>query len=149
MGNDNGFDMGNENGFDMGNDGLGEEAETKPKGDATAFIEEDAEERALIEAARRDQEMRLRAIREKEEQEVKDKRDRKAQAQKELNEWYQKKRYKIENKRRQNEEEELNFIRTREQHKKSKNPWEKILDNVEIDPKRADGIILWLIMIFV
>jgi flagellar motility protein MotE (MotC chaperone) len=133
------------NQFDMGGDAFGlkndvEEAEHKPKGEATTFIEEDEEERALIEAARRDQEERLRALREKEEQEMKDKRERKAQAQKELNEWYEKKNKKIDSKRRQNEDEELTFIRTREQHNKSKNPWEKILDNVEIDPKRAEGI---------
>lgn len=60
----------------------------KTKGEATTYIEEDAEERALIEAAQRDQQERMRKVREREDQEARDKRDRKQQAQKELNDWY-------------------------------------------------------------
>jgi|AntRauMFilla1563_2_1112583.scaffolds.fasta_scaffold375880_2 hypothetical protein len=44
-----------------------------------------------------------------------------------------------ESKRKQNKEEEWAFYKTREEHKSSQNPWEKIIDNVEIDPRKFEG----------
>ena len=38
-----------------------------------------------------------------------------------------------------NKEQEWAFLRSREDHKKSKNPWEKILDNVEISKSGIIG----------
>ena len=38
-----------------------------------------------------------------------------------------------------NKEQEWAFLRSREDHKKSKNPWEKILDNVEISKSGIVG----------
>lgn len=55
------------------------------------LVGENAEELARIDAAQRDMQDRLRKIREKEETEMTQKRERKAQAQKELNQWYQSK----------------------------------------------------------
>ena len=46
----------------------------------------------------------------------------------------------VQAKRKQNKEEEWAFLQTREEHKKSKNPWEKIIDNVEIDHKKYLGV---------
>lgn len=44
-----------------------------------------------------------------------------------------------ETRRKQNKEEEWAYLRTREEHKKSKNIWEHIIDNVEIDPRKFTG----------
>lgn len=45
----------------------------------------------------------------------------------------------VDAKRKQNKDEEWAFLRSRDEHKKSKNPWEKIIDNVEIDARRYIG----------
>jgi len=45
----------------------------------------------------------------------------------------------VEARRKNNKEEEWAFIKTREEHKKSKNPWEHIIDNVEIDARKYLG----------
>ena len=61
------------------------------KGDKVTEIGEDAEEIARIEAAQRDLQEKLRALRDKEEQEMAEKRAIKQRAQEELNAWYQNK----------------------------------------------------------
>lgn len=110
-----------------------------PKGDQVTNIGEDAEELALIEAAQRSMQERLSQLRHKEEEELAQKRALKQKAQDELNEWYRQKNAGGEAKRKQNKEEEWAFLQTREEHKKSKNPWEKIIDNVEIDQRKYLG----------
>lgn len=85
----------NHNDFDTGFEQPGqiEEYKAKPKTKLTGDDSdpETPEELKLIEAAQRDQQERFRKLREKEDQETTEKRSRKAQAQKELNEWYAKK----------------------------------------------------------
>ena len=49
------------------------------------------------------------------------------------------KNIEIDSKSKQNKEEEWAYLQTREEHKKSKNPWEKIVDNVEINPNKYLG----------
>ena len=110
-----------------------------PKGDQIANIGEDAEELARIEEAQRNMQERLNSLRLKEDEEITQKRALKQKAQDELNEWYRKKNTAGEAKRKQNKEEEWAFIQTRDEHKKSKNPWEKIIDNVEIDQRKYLG----------
>lgn len=110
-----------------------------PKGDQIANIGEDAEELALIEASKQAMQQRLAQLRQKEDEELAQKRALKQKAQEELNEWYSKKNTAGEARRKQNKEEEWAFLQTREEHKKSKNPWEKIIDNVEIDPRKYLG----------
>ena len=111
----------------------------KPKGEKASHIQADAEELAIIEAAQRDLNERLRKIREKEEEELIEKRALQQKAQQELNSWYERKIASVQSKRKQNKEEEWAFFQTREEHKKSKNPWEKIIDNVEIDQRKYLG----------
>jgi hypothetical protein len=122
-----------------GNDGFGEFEDHKMKGEKITEFQEDAEELAIIEAAQRDQQERLRRARDKEDQEMNEKRQKKQKAQEELNEWYRQRDAKIQNRRKNNKEEEWAYLKTREEHKKSKNPWEKIIDNVEIDSKKYLG----------
>lgn len=118
-----------------------DEFETKQvsKGDRVDMIEEDAAELAQIEAAKRDQDERLRKAREKADQELVAKRALKQKGQDELNKFYAGKAKEIASKRTQNKEEEWALLKTREEHKKSKNPWEKIIDNVEIDARKYLG----------
>ena len=120
-------------------DGFGGFEEHKMKGEQITEFQEDAEELAIIEAAQRDQQERLRRARDKEDQEMNEKRQKKQKAQEELNEWYRQRDAKIQNRRKNNKEEEWAYLQTREEHKKSKNPWEKIIDNVEIDSKKYLG----------
>lgn len=120
-------------------DGFGDFEDTRMKGEKITDLQEDAEELAIIEAAQRDQQERLRKARNKEEQEINEKRERKQKAQEELNNWYSKRDTKIQSKRKINKEEEWAYLQKREEHKKSKNPWEKIIDNVEIDSKKYLG----------
>ena len=82
---------------------------------------------------------RLRQVREKEEDELRLKRERQADAQRQLNEWYAQRNTEIETKRKQNKDEEWAYLRTREEHKKSKNQWEHIIDNVELDPRKHES----------
>lgn len=46
----------------------------------------------------------------------------------------------IHARRKNNKDEEYEFLKTREEHRNSKNPWEKIIDNVEIDPRKYLGL---------
>jgi hypothetical protein len=109
------------------------------KGDRVDMIEEDAAELAQIEAAKRDQDERLRKARERADKELIAKRALKQKGQDELNKFYAEKAKDIASKRKQNKEEEWALLKAREEHKKSKNPWEKIVDNVEIDARKYLG----------
>jgi hypothetical protein len=92
-----------------------------------------------MESVQRDQEERLRKVRGKEDEELTAKRESKQKAQDELNKFYSDKNKEIAAKRKQNKEEEWALLQSREAHKKSKNPWEKIIDNVEIDARKYLG----------
>ena len=56
-----------------------------------------------------------------------------------LNDWYEKRSQKIEQKRKANKESEWAFLQLREEHKHSKNPWEKIIDNCEMNKSKYSG----------
>ena len=97
------------------------------------------EEIQLLEAAQRDQDERLRQIRLKEDAELQLKREKQQSARLELETWYSTKQSEVDFKRKNNKEEEWAFLNAREEHKKSKNVWEHIIDNVEIDPRKYEG----------
>ena len=78
----------NEHEFDQPNQFEVAIAPPKPKLTGDDSEPETEEELKLIAKAQNDQQERLRRLREKEDQETTDKRARKAQAQKELKEWY-------------------------------------------------------------
>lgn len=138
-----GFGANNGNFDGQADDGLGglpqEKAINKPKvGHAfeAPLTEEEEHRVAEIEA---EQQERLRSLRGKEEEEVLNKKKKKQEAKDELEEWYTNKTNEREGKSKQNKEEEWAYLKTREEHKDSKNPWEKIVDNVEINPNKYLG----------
>lgn len=154
-----GFAGGNSNleqpdGFGGGNDGFGGQADqfdgeaqdfpgagpaSKPKMGCAFEAPLSEEEEARVAQIEADQQQRLRSLKEKEEEEYKDKKDRKQAAKGELDEWYAQKDSERRAKSKQNKEEEWAYLQTREEHKKSKNPWEKIVDNIEINPNKYLG----------
>ena len=73
------------------------------------------------------------------EEEYKQKTATQLEARNELDNWYNQKTAERQAKSKQNKEEEWAYLQTREEHKKSKNPWEKIVDNVEINPNKYLG----------
>lgn len=111
----------------------------QPKGKPDLNSEFTPEELAQIEAARQADEDRLRAIRAKEDEELSIKQERRDKARQELQDWLSTKAAEKETKRKQNKDEEWAFINSREEHKQSKNQWEHIIDNVEIDPRKYEG----------
>lgn len=97
------------------------------------------EEELRIQQIEQEQMDRQRALQHKEEEEYKDKKAKQAAARQELDDWYQQKNTERQARSKQNKEEEWAYLQTREEHKKSKNPWEKIVDNVEINPTKYLG----------
>lgn len=154
-----GFGGGNSNmdqpdGFDADDGGFGGQAEDG-LGGAGALVQQRAinkpkvghafeaplseEEEARVAHIEREQQERLRSLKHKEEEESQQKREKKKDAKDELNGWYSNKQRERQSKSKQNKEEEWALLQTREEHKKSKNPWEKIVDNVEINPNKYLG----------
>lgn len=97
------------------------------------------EEETRVRQIEAEQQQRLRDLKRKEEEEFKLKKETKLNAKDELEEWYSQKDSDRSAKSKQNKEEEWAYLKTREEHKKSKNPWEKIVDNVEINPNKYLG----------
>lgn len=98
---------------------------------------EEEERVAQIES---EQQERLRGLKQKEEDEYRKKKEKKQEAKNELEDWYSNKQNERQGKSKQNKEEEWAYLKTRDEHKKSKNPWEKIVDNVEINPNKYLGL---------
>lgn len=160
IGNDDGFggDFGNSDfnahsGFDFGNTGGYQAPEepfvedevpqvqiqTIPQGRPDIHGEFTSEEMVLIQAAEQAMQQRLRALRLKEDDENAKKTQKRKEAKAELEVFYNAKQREIASKRKQNKDEEWAFLNSREEHKKSKNQWEHIIDNVEIDPRKYIG----------
>ena len=97
------------------------------------------EEEARIAEIENDQRERMQRLQDKEANEIAEKRDQQDKAREELKEWYEDKDRERLAKSKQNKEEEWAFLKTREEHKQSKNPWEKIVDNVEINANKYLG----------
>lgn len=97
------------------------------------------EEEIRVQQIEQEQAERLRSLQMKEEEEYKEKKNKQMEARTELDNWYSQKNTEREAKSRQNKEEEWAYLQTRDEHKKSKNPWEKIVDNVEINPNKYLG----------
>lgn len=102
-----------------------------------APLNEDEEDR--VRQVEIEQQQRFRGLKAKEEEELKLKRERKQKAKSELQDWYEEKEADRGAKSKQNKEEEWAYLKTRDEHRKSKNPWEKIVDNVEINPNKYIG----------
>lgn len=94
------------------------------------------EEEAKIAEVENEQRARLQRVQDAEANDIAEKRDK---AREELKEWYEDKERERLAKSKQNKEEEWAFLKTRDEHKQSKNPWEKIIDNVEINQSKYLG----------
>lgn len=70
---------------------------------------------------------------------MKEKEERRTAATSALNEYYEKRNTQTEQKKSENKEQEWAFLQLREEHKKSKNPWEKIIDNCEMNKSKYQG----------
>lgn len=66
----------------------------------------------------------MRGLAEKQTEEMAEKNERKEMAKNALNDWYAKRKGEVENRKKANKESEWAFLQLREEHKKSKNPWE-------------------------
>ena len=97
------------------------------------------EEELRVQQIEMEQQERQRSLQQKEEEEYKQKKATQLEARNELDNWYNQKTAERQAKSKQNKEEEWAYLQTREEHKKSKNPWEKIVDNVEINPNKYLG----------
>ena len=146
MGGDDEFNANNENfpaqaeqdAMGMGDFNEGKGGQKPKMGHAfEAPLSEEEEQR--IQQIEAEQQQRQRSLQLKEEEEYKNKKDRQSDARNELDNWYEQKNNERQSKRKQNKEEEWAYLQTREEHKKSKNPWEKIIDNVEINPNKYLG----------
>jgi hypothetical protein len=97
------------------------------------------EEEARIAEIEIEQRARFQKLQDKEANEIAEKREKQDRAREELKDWYEDKERERLAKSKQNKEEEWAFIKSRDEHKKSKNPWEKIIDNVEINQGKYLG----------
>ena len=97
------------------------------------------EEEARVEEIAREQKARMQKIIEKEANEETEKRANRDKAKKELKQWYDNKERDRVAKSKQNKEEEWAFLQQREEHKSSKNKWEKIIDNCEMNANKYLG----------
>lgn len=126
-------------------DGLGADAfgaadqAPKPKVGLAFEAPLDAEEQERIAQVELEQKERMRSLLAKEEEEQKEKRSWQDKARKDLEDWYGKRDLDRQAKSKQNKEEEWAYLKTREEHKNSKNPWENIIDNVEINQNKYLG----------
>jgi hypothetical protein len=97
------------------------------------------EEEARVEEIARDQKARMQRIIEREANEETEKRATRDKAKKELKQWYDNKERDRVAKSKQNKEEEWAFLQQREDHKRSLNKWEKIIDNCEMNSNKYLG----------
>ena len=97
------------------------------------------EEETRVEEVARDQRARMQRIIEKEANEETEKRATRDKAKKELKQWYDNKERDKVAKSKQNKEEEWAFLQQREDHKRSLNKWEKIIDNCEMNANKYLG----------
>ena len=81
----------------------------------------------------------MRELQFRQDEEMKNKRERQAAAKRALTEWYAKRSTQTESRKKKNKEVEWAFLQLREEHKKSKNPWEKIIDNCEMTQSKYVG----------
>jgi hypothetical protein len=78
-------------------------------------------------------------VAEKASAEIREKEERRQAGKRALDEWYTRKATETDARKKTNKEEEWAFLELREQHKKSKNPWEQIIDNCEMNKSRYSG----------
>ena len=97
------------------------------------------EEKSRLAEIELEQQERMRGLQRKEEDEMAEKRAWQQKAREDLEDWYADRERDRVAKSKQNKEEEWAYLRTRDEHKNSKNPWEKIIDNVEINPTKYLG----------
>lgn len=120
-------------------EGMGQVVESKqnkPRVGAGFEFPITPEEEAYVAQVQADLRARIQNLEDKEANEITEKRDK---AREELKDWYDDKDRERVTRSKQNKEEEWAFIQTRDEHKKSKNPWEKIVDNVEINANKYLG----------
>ena len=121
------------------------EGETAPDTDVFGTGQEvvddglDDEERERLRLVEEEQAVRVRELGEKQSIETGEKDERRSAATTALNEYYQKRDTQTEQKKSENKEQEWAFLQLREEHKKSKNPWEKIIDNCEMNKTKYSG----------
>ena len=141
----NDANINNEYGEGFGGDPLAadefyqEKVRNKPKVGHAFEAPLSEEEELRVKQIEEEQQDRQRSLQMKEEEEYKCKKEKQLEARRELDNWYQQKNSEKQAKSKQNKEEEWAYLQTREEHKKSKNPWEKIVDNVEINPNKYVG----------
>lgn len=97
------------------------------------------EEKAHIMEVHDEQKGRLQRVQQKAEEEYQIKRQRQEEAQKWLTDYYSGKTRETDQRRQSNIEQQNAYIEQRDDHKQSKNPWEKIIDNVEIQENKYAG----------
>ena len=138
LGHDNGFGNHNEADYN-GDEHAVERAVVKPKMGHAFEAPLTAEEELRVQQIEAEQQERLRNLKAIEQNEYTEKKEKQQEGRNELDSWYTSKNQERQSKSKQNKEEEWALLQTRDEHKKSKNPWEKIVDNVEINANKYIG----------
>ena len=100
-----------------------------------SFLDEqelDPDELEQLEQIRIEQELRLRALGLKEQQECEEKREKQGAAKRQLDDWQENRNRDVTSRMKSSKEQEWALMQSRNNHKRSQNPWEKIIDNVEV-----------------
>lgn len=99
----------------------------------------DDDEREHLRQVQLEQEERMRSLAQKQSEELKEKEERRQAARRALDEWYSKRDAQVEQKKKDNKEAEWAYLKMIEEHKTSKNPWEKIIDSCEMNKSKYSG----------
>jgi len=67
------------------------------------------------------------------------KRERHEVGERAIKDWYAKRHVQIDQKAKLNKESEWAYNKLREEQKRSKNPWEKIIENCEMNKSKYSG----------
>lgn len=97
------------------------------------------EERQQIEAVETANEERKKKLYEKQMDEENKKQQKKQEAKQKLDEWHATRKNQIEQKRKQNLEEEKFFLEDRSEQRKGANPWERVINNCEMNQSQYVG----------
>lgn len=97
------------------------------------------EEREQIAVVTAEQEGRMRSLLEKQDEEMRKKKEKTQMAKEEMQKWDDKRKKELASRRKLNEEDEWSFNQRREELKSSANQWEKVIQHVEIKSQAYPG----------
>ena len=97
------------------------------------------EERSQVEEVEQANEDRKKKLFERQSEEENKKQQKKSEAKSKLDEWQKTRKNQIDQKRKQNKEEEKYFLDDRSEQRKGANPWERVINNCEMNSSQYVG----------